>query len=182
MASTEKMRGFTLTETLVTVSVIVLMSSFLILTSRSGQDQIQIFKEKAKFIAAVSRARSLALHTVRGERQECGYGVHVIDETQYVLWYDTASVPECGDRNTTYDGPWENVESIIALPKGLRFRNVNDPDALKTILFIPPDPEVVLSPKTTKTGSWKITIGNNSGSETRIAVNRYGQIESSEGY
>ena len=176
--------GFTLIETLITVSVMVLLASLLLSANRSGEDQIQIAKEKAKLVAAIYRARSAALNTAQGDKQACGYGLHIVDDRHYVSWYDTAEVAACGDSNIIYDGPWENVDEIVALPKALKFGNMGNQNFLKDILFVPPDPKVFLNPDPASIvgKQWVLEITNGSGSTAAVAVNRYGQIESKTGY
>ncbi len=175
--------AFTLIETLVVVGIMTMLSGFLIVYTRSSENQIKILKDKAAFISAIYKARSQAIRTIQTDPPECGYGVRVLDERSYVIWHDTASSPDCKDKNSLYDGPHEDVGSVMRLSPGIKFGNINDAEFLKDILFIPPDPRVITVPDSATTPRFRVVIGtNDQTSEASIGINKYGQIENAEGY
>ena len=100
-----------------------------------------------------------------------------------MLWRDTATKADCTDANKTYDSPAEQVERIISLSSGLKFMNLGGSDAMKSVLFIPPDPTVVIEPEIVAGNTAKIQIGTlDEQSVSEIRINKYGQIETGQGY
>ena len=175
--------GFTLIEVLIVVSIMALLSGFLIVYTRGSENQIKILKDKAAFLGVIYRARSLALRTLQSVPPECGYGIYILNDRQYVLWRDTATKADCVDANKSYDSGAEQAEQIISLSPGLKFINLGNSDAMKSILFIPPDPTVVLEPEIVSGETVKIRIGTlDETSISEIKVNKYGQIETGIGY
>jgi prepilin-type N-terminal cleavage/methylation domain-containing protein len=176
-------RGFTLIEVLIVVSIMSLLTGFLIVYTRGSENQIKILKDKAAFFGALYRARSLSLRTIQTIPPECGYGVYVLNERQYVVWRDTATKADCSDANKMYDSGAENFESVITLSSSLKFDNFGAGDFMRSVLFIPPDPTLVTDPEIVAGGNLKAiisTLDRSSSSEVRI--NRYGQIEAGVGY
>lgn len=188
--------GFTLAEVIVSVSVMAVLTAFFIGYTRQGSVHIGILKNKSEFVAALYRARSLAIATYQYDPPECGYGIHVFaDESfprRYVLFRDTASNGDCNDpdealrANGRYDtakdsnGDGKNDEDVefFTLEPGLRFLNIGEADALRDILFIPPDPRVVRNDTPGVVGPLRVEFGTPDGaSMTGITVTDYGQVE-----
>ena len=69
-------KGFTTIEMLVVIGVMALMSSVLMVYGRTGERQINLFKEQARIISALSRAKYLSVSTFGKTDVPCGYGVH----------------------------------------------------------------------------------------------------------
>lgn len=175
--------GFTLLEVLVVIGIMSMLSGFLIVYTRSSENQIKILKDKAAFISSLYRARSLALRTTQTDPPECGYGIYILSDRTYAVWHDTATRPDCRDSNKTYDAASENAENIITLSRGIKFRNYNSSDFMRSILFIPPDPRVITEPPVPSGDQLRVVIGTDDGvSETGIGINRLGQVEPAVGY
>ncbi|HEY4499943.1 MAG TPA: prepilin-type N-terminal cleavage/methylation domain-containing protein [Candidatus Paceibacterota bacterium] len=134
-----KQAGFTLVEVLVTLSITLILTTVMITYSRSGEQQILLFKEQAKIINVISRAKSLALQTFQSGANFCGYGVHFNADGTFILFRDVAN--DCAASDNVYSGPAEQVESY-KLDARVRFSQVGFFD----IIFIPPDPQVRLNP------------------------------------
>lgn len=131
-------RGFTIIELLVIIAILMTMSGVLILYNRTGERQIVIFQEQAKVISAVSRARSLSVATFGQASAPCGYGVHFEAPRTVIIFKDLAA--DCGSADKKYTNPDEKIEqfyldSRVSLDLGLT-----------DVLFIPPDPTVVITP------------------------------------
>lgn len=189
-------RGFTLAEIIVSVSVMALLTAFFIGYTRQGGVQIGILKNKSEFVAALYRARALAIATYQYDPPECGYGIHIFTEEspprRYVLWRDTAGNGDCADpdealrANGRYDtgkdvdGDGKNDEDVefFTLEPGLQFLNVGEADALSDILFIPPDPRVVRNEVPGTIGPLRVVLGTPDGaSANAITITDYGQVE-----
>lgn len=174
--------GFTLIELLVTLGVLALLSSLLIVYTRTSENQIRLLKDKATVISALYRARSLALNSVQTPGFDCGYGLKMLTDHTMILWRDIGRT-SCNDANTTYDGANENVGEPIELSRGVTFGNFGAVEFLGSILFIPPDPTVVTEPRNVAGGQFQLTLKSSDGrSATTIGVNRFGQVEPAAGY
>ncbi|MDP1538756.1 MAG: hypothetical protein Q8M00_01875, partial [bacterium] len=68
-----KQRAFTTIEILVIIGILSLLSATLILYSRTAEHQIVLFKEQAKVISILSRAKSLSIVTYGKADVPCGY-------------------------------------------------------------------------------------------------------------
>ena len=131
-------KGFTLIEMLVTLSVMIVLTSILILYSRGSEQQLILFKEQAKIITVIYRARSLAVQTYAEEGgQACGYGVHFDQVDQGESTFNIFKLG-CGNPEGIYTE--REVFEVNNLDDKLEFSELG----LDDILFIPPDPKVVL--------------------------------------
>ncbi|MEK7144089.1 MAG: type II secretion system protein [Patescibacteria group bacterium] len=133
-------KGFTIIELLVIIATLMTMTGFLVIYNRAGERQIIIFQEQAKVINAISRARSLSVATFGKASAPCGYGVHFDAPRTVTIFKDLAA--DCGsaDKKYTPSNPEEKIEqfhldSKVSLDLGLT-----------DVLFIPPDPIVIITP------------------------------------
>lgn len=160
--------GFTLIEILVAISISVLLSAGLILYNRTGEQQIILFKDQAKIINLILRAKSLALQAYNVEGVSgCGYGVHFDPAGIIILFKDQAT--DCAGSDNIYSGPSEEIGRMTFTSKE-KFSQLDFTD----ILYIPPDPKVVLTPAL---DDGLIIIGVfNGDSQVKIKVNSSGQV------
>lgn len=164
-------KGFTLIEILVTLGVMALLSSIAILYTRTGEQQIILFKEQAKIVSVILRAKSLAIQTfAETPAGVCGYGVNFSLDGQFILFKDLAE--NCAASDKIYSGPAENFE-VNQLDPALRFSQLD----LNEVLFIPPDPQTVITPAPAANGAAIIKISVRDGAtESVIKVNKAGQV------
>ena len=169
-----KSAGYTLVEVLVAISVTVLLSSILIIYNHSGESQIALFKEQAKIIGILLKAKGLAVQTYSssgGDGAVCGYGVH-FDAVNGVYLIFTDLAEPCSSSDNKYSGSNEDFEKH-KIDSSLNFLSLG----LVDLLFIPPDPAVIIDGNADKKGSFEIAISSKSGgSEKKIKVNNFGQI------
>lgn len=159
--------GFTLVEMLVVMAVIAVVSTSLILYSRTGERQIILFKDQASIVAALSRAKSLSVATFGQAGVPCGYGVHFEAPRKFLLFKDLAS--DCSAADNIYSGPNELFESF-ELSQSLNFGTLT----LTDIVFIPPNPRVVITPSGDEAVINIKTVDG--GSSSTIKVTSAGQI------
>jgi len=76
--------GFTLVETLVVISIMMLLTTTLIAYTRSSGKQIALSTEQAKLIGMLNRAKSLALQRDTAE-QFCAYGIRFNPPSTYEI-------------------------------------------------------------------------------------------------
>ena len=167
--------GFTLIESLVVISILTLMTSFLILYNRTGELQIIILKEKANLIGTILRAKNLALGTLVTESAgviTCGYGVY-IENNSYFIYRDLASDCQISDQSYSGNSSGEKLEgeTYKLLPAVQFFQNeVND------ILFVPPLPDVFFD-GSKAVGEKIIRLSDISrDTKSEIIINNAGQI------
>lgn len=169
-----KQAGYTVVEMLVVISVTALLAGILIIYSRTGEHQIILFRDQAKIINTILRAKSLAIGTYAEETPACGYGVHFVqnEQSQFILFKDLAE--PCSDSDNDYSGEIENFE-INELDAKLKFSNLEFTD----ILFIPPEPEVIIKKEGADIAANEAIIEiatlDQSSSKT-IKVNKFGQV------
>lgn len=160
--------GFTVVELLVVVSITAMLSSVLILYSRIGERQILLFREQAKVINLIARAKSLALQTYIDGTSVCGYGIHFSLPSTMILFRDLAA--DCAASDNVYSGVSEDFSHLI-LSAGIVFSSSDVTD----ILFIPPDPTVKLDNGGKNSGV--ITMQTiDGGTQARVKINSSGQI------
>ena len=160
-------------EILVVLGIMALLSSIAILYSRTSEQQIILFKEQARVVSVISRAKSLAIQTfAEAPAGVCGYGVRFEPDGRFFLFRDLPETgADCGSADKQYSGEAENFE-VNRLDSVLRFSELG----LNEILFIPPDPLVVITP-TPANNAAIIKIGiQNSNIESVVKVNKAGQV------
>ena len=159
--------GFTLVEVLVTLSITVLLSSVLILYSRTGERQILLYREQSKVINIIAKSKSLALQTYIEDATTCGYGIHFSLPNTLILFKDISA--DCATSDNIYSGPIEDFSHLI-LATGI----VISASDIIDVLFIPPDPTVKLNPAQV---SGVVTLQTiDGGAQARIKMNNSGQI------
>jgi hypothetical protein len=158
-------RGFTIVEMLVIFAVSVFLTSLLILYSRTGERQIILLREQAKIVNTVLRAKALAVQTFNQAADICGYGVH-FEQKSFILFRDAAK--DCSASDNRYSGSGEDFQKFDLDP-ALKIQS-----PISDILFIPPDPRVLLIPDQTEA---VLTIAaEDEKSALKIKVNNAGQI------
>ncbi len=115
----------------------------------------------------LSRAKSLAIATFgQSANVPCGFGVH-FEMSSFLIFKDLES--DCLNADKKYSGPSEIYESFV-----LDSRVVFDTLTLSDIVFIPPDPIVIITPEQDQA---TITIKTVIGSDSKtIKINSAGQI------
>lgn len=160
-------KGFTLIEMLVVIGVLSLISAILIVYIRSGSRQIILFREQAQIVSILARAKYLAISTFGRTGVPCGYGVHFEQPRIFIIFKDIAEDCQTSDRK--YSGPEEIYESF-QIDNTLIFETLTISD----ILFIPPDPSVIITPDQDNATIILKTV--NAENSTSIKINNAGQI------
>ncbi len=160
-------KGFTLIEVLVVVGILALLSATLIIYSHTGERQIILFKEQARIVSTISQAKSLSIATFGQVNVPCGYGVHFSPPKNFLIFEDLAN--DCQDADKRWSGENETFESF-QLDPAVVFENLS----LTDIVFIPPNPSVVITPPQDQSTIIIKTVDGNS--STTIKVNNAGQI------
>ena len=164
-----KQKGFTTIEMLVIIGVLSLLSATLLVYSRAGERQITLFREQAKIVSILTRAKSLSVAAFGKIGVPCGYGVHFETPRTYLIFKDLAD--DCSLADKKYSGTSEIFESF-QLDSSLTF----DILTLTDIIFIPPDPAVILDNDFSKTEALIKIKTINGNDEKIIKINNGGQI------
>ncbi|MBT9171371.1 MAG: hypothetical protein DDT18_01745 [Actinobacteria bacterium] len=164
-----RLSAFTTIEMLVVIGVMALLSSILIVYGRAGERQIILFKEQARIISALSRAKYLSVTTFGRTEIPCGYGVHFEAPRTFIIFKDLAVSGGCSASDKKYSGVSEIFESFN-LDSAVVFGRLT----LSDIVFIPPSPSVIITPNQDQ-ATIVIKVVNIE-SSAAIKINSAGQI------
>lgn len=184
------MKGFSMVEILAVLGIMSLLTGVLIVYSRTGERQILLFREQAKIINVVLRAKSLALNTYIEEGSPCAYGVHFdpalkeirifrdldangltddCDSTDPGLIPDNIYTPSASSPNPEdLDPPIvEKLDQILSFA---------EPLGITDIVFIPPNPDIIITPDPAPNNEGSIELISPDGSSKKIKINNFGQV------
>jgi len=175
--------GFTLVEILVSITIMALLSGILIIYGRNGERQLLLFRDQAKIINAILKAKTLALNTYSKEGAPCAYGIHFdSSKKEFRIFQDldsSGSSQNCSNADGIYSSaPSPNSEDlnpplVEILGKNLAFK---EPLAATDIVFIPPDPKAIITPNPFPKTEINIEIIDQAGISKKIKINTFGQI------
>ena len=139
--------GFTLFEMLVTMSIMSFLAATLIIYSHIGEKQIVLFKEQAKVLTVLTRARNLGITSfikTSTSTLPCGYGVHFETPGTMIIFKDTSADSECVLADHRYLGATssELFDSVV-LDRDVFFSSLT----LTDVVFVPPQPLVFITPQ-----------------------------------
>lgn len=163
-----KKNGFGILEILIMVAIMAALFSMVATYTKRGGEQIQIFREQARFVSEFMRAKSLALQRIQGTEKICGYGLSFLNEKEIVLFKNTPIGNSC--TNFAYDDSSEDVEKI-KLEGNVEILN----RTVTTMLFLPPEPKVYFD-QALATGEVFVILGIRERNSTKITINSGGQI------
>lgn len=153
--------GFTLAEILAILGIVGLLMTLIITYSRTGERQIILFRDEAKVVSAIVRAKTLSVYTYGQSGVPCGYGIHFQAPDTYLIFKDLATHPDCSDADHAYSGtvglnctdPTNSGELVqcFSLDPALKFTSFSNgfngskcPTSCLDVLFIPPNPDVLI--------------------------------------
>jgi|GEM_PF-836052 len=176
--------GFTLIEILVIITTLSLLSGILIVYNRSTERQILLFREQAKIINLILRAKSLALSTYTKSGSPCAYGIHLDQAEKELRMFqdldENGTTADCSTADNIYDpnsmyAAQENFDPpmIEKLDGQVSFL---DPLGFTDIVFIAPNPDVIITPDPAPANDAAIEIVITGGISKKIKINRFGQV------
>ncbi|MFB6212303.1 MAG: Tfp pilus assembly protein FimT/FimU [Candidatus Magasanikbacteria bacterium] len=175
----EEKSGFTLVEVIVVMGIVFLLSTLAVGYSRSSDDQLRLFKERAKLVGVINRARSMTVERYFNYSGSvpCAFGIHFErGSNKYILFRDLAGSSDpsdCGQSNNeAFDGGNEEIKEF-QLPSRINFKGSSS----FNILFIAPYIDV----STSLSGSspFPVTVclkELDSGNEVPISISKAGQV------
>lgn len=178
--------GFTLIELLVVAAIISFMSILMLTNYRAGEDQFALQTSAYKLAQNLRRAEEMAMSAreFQGEVPAGGYGIYLWPNPQppapndrkYILF---------GNRDTdnyVYNQGTDFEIEVMSVEKGVKISEVKVDGSTKqkvNISFIPPDPQVWITPAPPQRGleAKIILILENDITKTKtITVNESGLI------
>lgn len=162
--------GFTVLEMMVVISIMILLSSVLILYSRTGENQIVLFRDQSRLITGLNRAKSLSIQSFDVSSPSCAFGVHLSKaENAFLIFRDLAT--DCQNADHIYTDSGELFESYQLSPR-LKFGEIT----LTDIVFIPPDPKTLIDNDSNKTEAAIVLETLNGNTSLEVKINNVGQI------
>ena len=162
------------------IPIIAILASILIIYNRTTEGQLILFKEQARLVSTLNRAKGLALALFKETAGEtiCAYGVKIFPAplSSYTIFKDLPNDGvDCSSADNQYS-PNENFDKMVEVDK----RAVKiDPafTTLDVVVFIPPDPQIILNGDPSETNEQKITLKLKDNNNSKvIKVNKAGQI------
>lgn len=139
-----KRSGFTLVEVAVVAAITGFITTFMLLNFQRSRIDLTLTTNEVigSLRAAQNRAFASARYdTGAGSKIRCGYGIHYINPTSYVMYVgpDSASV-NCSALNKNYDGTDTIILTSVFTDSRVEFKSpFND------IFFEPPDPKTYIN-------------------------------------
>lgn len=144
----KKEAGFTLTELLVSIFIISLMSGSIMVSYSAGQKQYNVLRSTQEFSANLRQVQNMAISGKnQGATVPGGYGLFVAGASQYQLFYNT-------NGSLVHDVGSINLKTIN-LPTGVSLSPIN-----RTIFFVPPDPTTYVNGVNSGSQTFTITSGS----------------------
>lgn len=166
-----KNRGFTFIEILVVISIMTLLSSLLILYSRTGENQLILFREQARVISILNRAKSLSVQTFNVPEPACAFGVNFSQmENSFLIFRDLAT--DCRDANYTYTADSDELFEKYQLDSKIKFGELT----LTDVVFIPPDPKTLIDKDPNKIEATISLQTLDASVSLEVMINNAGQI------
>ncbi|PIU98421.1 hypothetical protein COS61_01515 [Candidatus Wolfebacteria bacterium CG03_land_8_20_14_0_80_40_12] len=168
-------KSFTTIEVLVVIGVTSLITGILIIYNRASERQIILFRERAKIVSVLFRAKSLSTVAFGEAEVPCGYGAHFEQPRTFLIFKDLPGEDDdCSatDKAYTSANPSEIFESF-ELDKTVSFETLSFSD----VLFIPPEPLVFITPPQEGQSQATIIIKTVTGQgSASVKINSAGQI------
>jgi len=131
--------GFTLTELLVTMFIIALLSSLVLAGHRSGQKKYALSQATQQLVSDLRRAQNMAMSGVEMAGRS-GYGIYAgKDDISYTIYSDK-------NGNLSYQGePPDELIETIDLPSQIKISSVSPSLSKIDIFFEPPEPTTYIN-------------------------------------
>lgn len=163
--------GFTLTELLVVMFIISLLSGLVLANHRSGQKRYALSQATQQLVSDLRKAQNMAMSGVDIEGQYYGYGIYIrrLDSVVYYRIYADK------DDDNKYDSG-ESLETVN-LPEGIEIK-ATSPASKVDVFFRSPEPTTYINyPASVNPGTITLELKGTSSTKT-ITVTTTGLIYS----
>lgn len=160
-------------ELLVVVTVIILLSGMVILYNRRSENTIALYRDQAKIVAVLNRAKGLAIQTFNEQGYvPCGFGVHFEQSGKFFIFRDShSSDPGVCDAIYTKEKGEEMTDETHILFSRVIFENVPF-----DVVFKPPEPQTFIKGASGYGLSMEIGLISGNSERRKIRVTGAGQI------
>ncbi|HUZ93204.1 MAG TPA: type II secretion system protein [Candidatus Paceibacterota bacterium] len=190
--------GFTLIEILVVIAISAFLSSFAIIYSKTGQNQVTLSVDEQRIVAAIAKARSLTVTTFKdvaaGQASTCGYGMKInYAANTYSLfsYLPPTGVPAPACNSVVNIDPAQIDQSAAAAKALADYQNLpldshivfnSSPlDSMTYVLFVAPEPRTIVSVSANGNASLNpasVHLQTSNGmSNVTVTVNDAGQVD-----
>jgi len=188
--STFPRSGFTLLEMLVSTGILIILSGIMVGYSRSAYSGLELTNKQYEMLALLFNSKSLSQSFVLNpppSKQICAYGVHIdrFGNKAFVFQDLVDDADDCAASDNIFTSGEElaGPPNNFYLSSQLEYGNSTDPASpnLSDIIFIPPDPSVVINhePPGTRvyaSASVIVQLKTDPSQNFKIKVNNFGQI------
>lgn len=170
-----KQKGFTITELLIVIFIIGLLSSGLLINYRSINKKYSLDQGIQLMLSDLRRAQHMSMNGVGIDEttEYCGYGLVInSNSTSYIFYADKSN--NCDTSNNKY-AVGDVIIGTIVLPKGIRISSIQP---ASDILFKYPEPIAYINQNFVPGASRIITLQIDGDTKTAsITVNSVGLIQ-----
>ncbi|MBU2579509.1 prepilin-type N-terminal cleavage/methylation domain-containing protein [Patescibacteria group bacterium] len=165
-------RGFSMTELLVVMFIISLISAITLANYRQGQRKYILAQSVQKLVSDIRKAQNMALSGFDIAGAYYGYGVYLEEGDSYYIIYGDVN------DNSTYQSSDDIIEEVSLFPQGVEVDSVSTPAGKMSIFFEPPQPTTYINGNNTPglSGTISLKVTNSSLSKT-IRVTTAGLIQ-----
>ncbi|MBU1137164.1 hypothetical protein KKD72_02230 [Patescibacteria group bacterium] len=127
-----------MTELLVVMFILSLLSSTVLVGYRSGQKRYSLYQTAQRLASDIRRVQNMAISGVNITGNYYGYGVYaVVGETSYLIY---------GDTNNSFDyQPTDSVIETVYLPDRIRIKETFPNSGKTDVFFKPPQPQTFVN-------------------------------------
>ncbi len=169
--------GFTLIEMLVVLAIIIIITGIVIFNVGSERANAALERSAQNLSLDLRRVENYALSAkeFKNSGAPCGWGIHFngAGSTSYIIFADTASSPDCSNRDFKRAADGSEDFETVNLDGGIQIGVLSA--GLSDVVFSPPEPSVVFTPSQT---SAFVTLTNKDYLTKSIIVNQAGYISS----
>lgn len=176
------MKGFTLVEMIVTLGILTAISLILLAYGHISENQLILFRDQAKIINTLLRAKSLAVQEFQALDKGCYFGAHFDQGGDYIIFKhygdncDPSAFSEFG-----FSDPAVSVRDEEIIRNKLDSKISFGPLDFDDVLFIPPEPAVRIIPDSSSATRYiTIKVTGNDNSSAKISINKAGQISTAK--
>lgn len=185
MIHNSRRRGFTLIELMVVMAIVAFLTTILVGYSRQSGRQLLLSSTEAKILNLVSRAKFLSIETFFKDlggaatpRKICAYGIHVDASANEIFIFQDRMPEGAGCPASDKYEPGVNDARLFGELDSVKI----NPDlmtlsgTLGDIVYIPPDPDVVINDSGVGDATIEVNLKDGSGGFV-ITVNDAGQVK-----
>lgn len=177
--------GFTLIELSVSIALLSLFVIIAVAYNKTEDQDVAMYREQGRIVNAVYEARAMAISTYGDDsgRSLCGYGLYIPTPPQgsssgvssiYIFGDEPDSSGKCTYQDATSRNLYDEGEEI----KTINLKDVTVTSNFKSMMFVPPDPQVY-----TSAVGFPLIITIHSprvSSDLYVEINSFGQITTTQ--